>query len=64
MLDSNVSLVDWAVILDMEVRFEVNLTFSAADIVAICIWEACGQVATTEKDILGWRDQMVYEENS
>jgi hypothetical protein len=35
--------VDWEEILDMEVRIEDNLTLSDAEVVAVCIWEACDQ---------------------
>ncbi|MDR2027172.1 MAG: WG repeat-containing protein, partial [Prevotellaceae bacterium] len=42
---------DWAEILDMEVRIEDNLSLSDAEIVAICIWEACDQIPGTENRI-------------
>jgi hypothetical protein len=52
---------DWEEILDMEVRIEDNLTLSDAEIVAVCIWEACDQcLLLTEKKI---RDHLdgIYE---
>ena len=54
-----IGCVDWAEILDMEVRIEDNLAFSDADIVAICIWEASDQVPSTEEHIDEWVKQIV-----
>jgi len=52
--ESAIGCVNWAEILDMEVRIEDNLTFTDPDIVALCIWEACDQVPTTEERIKEW----------
>jgi hypothetical protein len=51
---------DWEEILDMEVRIEDNLTLSDAEIVAICIWEACDQILVTEENIQHYLDK-IYE---
>jgi hypothetical protein len=42
---------NWEEILDMEVRIEDNLTLSDAEVVAVCLWEACDQLPMTEKEI-------------
>jgi hypothetical protein len=46
------AIFDWDEILNMEVRIEDNLTLTDADIVAVCIWEACDQAFfSTEESI-------------
>ena len=42
---------DWDEILDMEVRIEDNLMLTDADVVVLCIHEACDRVPGTEDDI-------------
>jgi hypothetical protein len=43
----------------MEVRIEDNLTLSDAEIVAVCIWEACDQrLFLTEKKIQNSLDRL------
>ena len=41
--DCSYVIFDWDEILDMEVRIEDNLTLTDADVVAVCIWDACDQ---------------------
>jgi hypothetical protein len=52
---------DWEEILDMEVRVEDDLMLSDAEIVAVCIWEACDQILTTEENIRKYLDE-IYEQ--
>jgi hypothetical protein len=47
---------DWAEILDMEVRIEDGLTFSDAEVAAICVWEASDQRHDTEETINIYRE--------
>ncbi|MDR0796668.1 MAG: WG repeat-containing protein [Tannerella sp.] len=64
--DCSYGIFDWAEIPDMEVRIEDNLTFTDADIVAICIWEAGDQMPVTEKGIrcfLGKLDEQIKTMN-
>jgi hypothetical protein len=49
--DCSFVFFNWEEILDMEVRIEDNLKLSDADVVSICIWEACDQVPITEDNI-------------
>jgi hypothetical protein len=49
---------DWEEILDMEVRVEDDLTLSDAEIAAVCIWEACDQILTTEENIRKYLDRL------
>jgi hypothetical protein len=43
--------LDWAEILDMEVRIEDNLSLSDAEVVATCIWRACDRLPSIESSI-------------
>ena len=52
------AIFDWEEILDMEVRIEDNLMLADADVVAICIWDACDQVPATENGIKAFLNKL------